>query len=179
MSAKGFANALAVLNTSAPPASNSKLLPPEVCQRFIAEFDYSARPLRDDPNILRAQRFAELLMRGFPELAPHDPKGYFIALIEVLSNYSERVCIEVVDVYTGLPGRLGHNPKASDVREACETIKARFDVVRLRAQQHIAEYNRRQREAEEAKKYPRTPEERAAMAERLKGLANSLKSMGT
>lgn len=168
MSEDGFRNALKVLDTQDEVDGRTRLLPETVCQAVVARIDAENVPC----DLNAAHQFTLKLIRNYPDLKPHDGKGYVLALDEIFAQYPATICAAVCDTNKGLPASLAFHPKSAQVKAACDAEKARIELIRANALWHGQERERRAKlraaEAEYAhSKF--THEERKAQVDKLLG----------
>lgn len=75
-----------------------------------------------DLNKAQYLRAAEILLGCARTGEANDPETYIAGVIRILSQYPIDIVQQVVDPYTGLPGKCDWLPKHAEIKRACDAI---------------------------------------------------------
>lgn len=137
--------AVSLLDTDREVTPLTQLVPIDECRQVVMEIDTDSARVGPD----RATDFTRRLLACYPNLKPHDVKGYTLALTAIFAAYPETICKRICDPVKGLPGRLTYLPNAGDLNGALDAEMKRRTLIRANAIWHLREHERRHGEAKE------------------------------
>jgi hypothetical protein len=160
ISSEGFLNMAKVIELEGKVDDNTRLIPDDRLAAFIAR---GSAELDTKTSEEQAGRLMQALLEGYPDLKPHNAKGYMGSITRAFLAYPLGVSMAVARDF---PRKQEFHPRLAEVITALDAEKNRLLVLIGLAMKQRQERRRRDDAAREEEQYKATsPERRKLLAE--------------